>query len=79
MQLYLANVSDQLPLIVGWVDAGGIVGTSVQDDHRVLRGIPQVFEHAIDIETTGLRLPVAIGLCRRESSMCKNQIVVLCN
>lgn len=59
------------------VDASGVVGAGVQDDYSVFRGIFQVLEHSLEIQTTSLWLPVAVSLGLSESGIGENQIMVL--
>lgn len=52
--------SDVLPLVLGQVDAGGVVGTDVQEDDGAGGSIAQGGEHAGEVETLGLRVEVGV-------------------
>lgn len=44
---------DLLPLVLGQVDAGGVVGAGVQDDNGAGWSFAQGTEHAVEVETFG--------------------------
>mmetsp|Transcript_49085 Transcript_49085/g.113434 ORF Transcript_49085/g.113434 Transcript_49085/m.113434 type:complete len:449 (+) Transcript_49085:398-1744(+) len=48
------------PLLLGWIDAGGVVRARVQQHCRALRRGRQVSEHAVVVEAEGLRVPVPV-------------------
>lgn len=55
-----ANAGDFFPLSESRVDAGGVVGASVQEDGRAGSGVLQVRNHAIEVEALGLLVEVAV-------------------
>ncbi len=53
------------PVIQAQVDAGRVVAAGVQHDHRVVRQVVQVFEHAGTVHVVGGSVVVAIVLHRK--------------
>ena len=51
---------DLLPLVLGWVDAGGVVGTGVQQDDGACRRRPQRLQHAVEVKALGRRREVGV-------------------
>lgn len=45
---------DLLPLILGWVDAGGVVGAGVEQDYGAGGRCLQRAEHAVEVKALGL-------------------------
>jgi len=60
--LSLDNLEDFLPLPIGRVNSGGVVGTDVEHDDRVVLGVVQVLLEALEVETLGLLAVVAVIL-----------------
>ena len=56
----LAHSCDLLPLVKSWINASWIVGASVEQDAGAWRGVLQVFDHAVEIETLGLLVEVTV-------------------
>lgn len=50
----------------------------VQDDHRVLRSVAQVFQETLDVEAAALGVPVAVLARGGEARVHEDQVVVLC-
>lgn len=50
---FAQNDRDLLPLVLGQVDAGGVVGAGVQDDDGAGRSFAQGTEHAVEVEAFG--------------------------
>ena len=55
-----ANISNLLPLSISGVDAGGVVGTSMEKDARSWCCSIQVSEHTVDIQSLGGLVKVSI-------------------
>lgn len=53
---------DDSPLLGGGVNSGRVVCTSVQQEDRILRGILDVCQKTVDIETDGLLVVVSVCL-----------------
>lgn len=49
----LAHFSNLVPLLLGGVNTGGVVGTGVQEHSRAYLGIGKILQHAFDVETLG--------------------------
>jgi hypothetical protein len=58
----LDGLADLLPLLLGRVDAGRVVGAGVQQDDALLRHGLDVGHHALDVEADGLGVIVAVLL-----------------
>jgi hypothetical protein len=54
------------------------VRDGVQDDDRVLRSIPQIFEKTAQVQLSVLAVPVAVRLRLLEASVEENKLVVTC-
>lgn len=66
---------DGLPLLLGEVHAGGIVGAGVEEDDGARRGGAEGAEHAIVVEAFGLRGEVRV-VCEVEADVCEDLVVV---
>ena len=55
-----ANISNLLPLSFSRVDAGGVVGTSMEQDARSGSCSIQISEHTVDIQSLGCLVKVSI-------------------
>lgn len=53
--------SNQFPLLLGRVDTGRVVGAGVEDDDGAGGGLAQRRDHAIEVQTLGLRGKVRVG------------------
>lgn len=60
--LGFADVEDVLPLLGGGVNTSGVVSANVQENNRVVLGVLKVLTEAIEVETLGLGVIVAVGL-----------------
>ena len=58
--LALHNVCDLLPLVRGGVDSCGVVGTGVEEEDRARGRSLHGLQHALEVETLGLGVPVGI-------------------
>jgi hypothetical protein len=61
------DLEDGLPLLGGRVDASGVVGAHVQQDHRVVLGGMEVLAHAVEVEVLVLGVEPAVGLLGGEA------------
>jgi len=59
--LALHDLCDLAPLLLGRIDTGGVVGASMEKDDSALGSSLEVGEHAVDVETAGGSVPVAVG------------------
>lgn len=50
------------PLVAGGVDAGGVVGTGVEEDDAAVGSVLEGGAHAVEVETFGLGGEVGVGL-----------------
>jgi len=66
---------DLLPLVLRWVDAGGIVGTGVQHDDGSCGRRPQRLQHAIEVEALGRGRKVGV-LGQLQADIGKDLIVI---
>ena len=55
---------DGAPLVLGWVDTGGVVGAGVEEDDGALRGGFDGGDHAVEVEAFGLGGEVGVGFYR---------------
>mmetsp|Transcript_24662 Transcript_24662/g.76803 ORF Transcript_24662/g.76803 Transcript_24662/m.76803 type:complete len:303 (-) Transcript_24662:39-947(-) len=62
--LLLHEIRDLLPLVLGGVDARGVVRAGVEEDHGTRCGALQRGHHALKVQGPGLRLVVGVGLHR---------------
>ena len=62
LTLGLAEVRDLLPLLLSGVNAGGVVGASVEHEDGAVLGSLDVGHHAGEVEAEGLLVVVAVGL-----------------
>lgn len=75
MLLALHHLRNLLPLLLGWVDAGRIVRTGVQEDDGVLRCRLDGRQHAADVERLGLWVEVWVG-AEREADISEDLMMV---
>lgn len=71
----LADLGDLLPLVGGRVDAGGVVGTGVEEDGGTGRDGLEVSNHAVEVEGDGLFVVVAV-VARLEAGVLEDGLVV---
>ena len=50
-----------LPLVLGEVDTGRVVGAGVEEDDGTSRGLADAVQHAIEVEAFRLRIEVGVG------------------
>ena len=60
--LALDDLSGLLPLSFSEIDTGRVVSTDVEHNDRVVLSIADILLHALEVETLGRRVVVAIGL-----------------
>ena len=60
--LRLDNVEDVSPLFGGGVNTSGVVSANVQENDRVVLGVLEIFSEAVEVETLGLGVVVAVLL-----------------
>lgn len=58
--VFLAHLGNHGPLLLGGVNSGRVVGTSVQQDNGTSLSLREILEHSIDIETLGLGIEIAV-------------------
>jgi hypothetical protein len=76
-QLLLLNDVSQLdPLFLGRVTASGVVGASVEDDDSTFWGGFEVRNETIEVNLTGLGIPVAVVTTVSEASTEEDFLVV---
>lgn len=56
MALPLENLVHTLPLLLGEIDPGGVVGADVHDEDALLLLGLHVLHHPLEVETLGLRI-----------------------
>lgn len=71
----LANVSDHFPLLEGGVDAGGVVGTGVEENDGSGGGVLEILNHTIEIQSLSLLMEISV-LSNLETSLSKHSVVV---
>lgn len=54
-------VRDFPPLFSGRITTGWVVGGHLQNNHRILWRIVQIFAHSLEIKTFSFRVPISIG------------------
>jgi len=62
MVLGLYDVEDFFPLLRGWVDASWVVSANVQKNYGVVFGIFEIFSKALEVETLGVGVVIAVVL-----------------
>jgi len=70
----LNNLEDVLPLRVGGVNTGGVVGADVEHDNRVVFGIVKIFLHAFEVETLGGWVVIAVVFTRESGKICDSSV-----
>lgn len=73
--LGLDGLADLLPLLLGGVDAGRVVGAGMEQKHAALGGGFDVGQHALEIQTDGLLVVVAV-LLDLETRIAEDGLVV---
>ena len=73
--LLLDDVADLLPLLLGRVDAGGVVGAGVEEEDAALRGSLDVCEHTSEVKTDSVLVVVAV-LFDGEAGIAEDGLVV---
>lgn len=73
--LFFHDGCDLFPLVLGRVDAGGVVGAGVEEDDRAGRRCLQRLEHTGEIEAFGLFGEVGVG-GQLEADVCEDLVVV---
>mmetsp|Transcript_3709 Transcript_3709/g.4242 ORF Transcript_3709/g.4242 Transcript_3709/m.4242 type:complete len:306 (+) Transcript_3709:430-1347(+) len=71
----LANIGDLLPLGLSGVHTGGVVGAGVEEHGGARLGAVEIRDHALDVETLGLLVEVAV-LADGDASGGKDLVVV---
>lgn len=74
--LLLANIGNLLPLVLRGIHTGGIVRTSVQNDDRTFGGPLQIFDHALEVDSAPVLVPVAIGARFGKSGVHEHLVVI---
>jgi len=58
---FLAYLSNDLPLVHGWVDTGWVVSTSVEQNCGSISGILEIFNHTLEIKSLSFLVEVSVG------------------
>lgn len=73
--LLLHDIADLAPLGLGRVNTGGVVGTGVEQDDAVLGGCLDVLDQALEVQTNGVLVIVAV-LLDLEAGVLEDGVVV---
>lgn len=73
--LLFNNLADLLPLFLGWVNASGVVSTSVEENDTAFRSCPEIRDHSIEVQTNSVFIVVSV-FHNLESRVFENSIVI---
>jgi len=62
MALSFTNLEDLLPVLLGWITTGGVVGANVKHDDRLIGSGIKILEHTLEIEASGASIIVPVVL-----------------
>lgn len=73
--LLLHDIADLAPLVLSWVNTGGVVSARVEQDDAVVRGSLDVGEQTVEVEADGVLVVVAV-LLHLKTGIRENSVVV---
>lgn len=73
--LGLDGIANRLPLLNGRVDTSRVVGACVQQDNASLRGVLQILNHALEVQSDGVLVVVPV-LLDLQTAVLEDGIVV---